>query len=118
WPILPKRVEVELDKDSITKANPSGRIYKVTDPEDDSKFIQLTDREIFHVPGFGYNGLTGLSPIGYAREAVAAGLATEEYAHKLWANGALASHALMTKQRLDPAKANQLKERWRDKVAG
>jgi phage portal protein BeeE len=34
--------------------------------------------KIWHLKGFGYNGLEGLSPIGMAREALGLSMAGEE----------------------------------------
>lgn len=44
---------------------------------------------ILHIKAFTLAGsLTGLSPISVGREAIAAGMATDQYASKFWSNGA------------------------------
>ena len=43
--------------------------------------------EIFHVPGFGFNGLIGLSMIGLAREAIGMGLAAEKFGSRFFGSG-------------------------------
>jgi HK97 family phage portal protein len=49
--------------------------------------IDKTRDEILHIPGWGFNGLVGLSPIAIAREAVGLGLATEYFAENFFGNG-------------------------------
>ena len=44
--------------------------------------------EIFHLAGWGFDGVQGYSPISMAREAIALGMGTEEFASRFFANGA------------------------------
>lgn len=118
---------VHPDRVSTQKAdNPWGKQFKISRAErnadgtlsDSDRATILTPNEIFHVPALTLNGLGGMSPIAAAREAIGAGLSTEQYAASLWANGALAGGVLHTEQRLDEEKATELKKRWQDRVAG
>ena len=43
--------------------------------------------EMLHVPGLSYDGLKGLSPIAYAREAIGLSKAAEEFGGRFFANG-------------------------------
>ena len=45
-------------------------------------------RQIFHIPAFSFDGVVGLSPIAYAREAMGLSLATEEFGARWFGNGA------------------------------
>lgn len=113
-PIAPARVKPErVPRD---RANPWGKRFRVRD--DDGRDTFYTPYDILHIPGPGYNGITGLSPIGAAREGVAVGLAAEEYAARLWGSGSLMSGILTTDQGLDEAKAKAIKKRWRERTAG
>ncbi|WIX34139.1 phage portal protein [Salinicola sp. JS01] len=47
----------------------------------------LTERDVFHVKGFGVNGRVGLSVIGFARNSMGIAMATDEAAGKTFANG-------------------------------
>jgi HK97 family phage portal protein len=47
--------------------------------------------KIWHTKGFSFNGLEGLSPIGYAREAMALALAGEEFNARLFGQGLMPS---------------------------
>ena len=45
-------------------------------------------RQIFHIPAFSFDGVVGVSPITYAREAMGLALATEEFGARFFGNGA------------------------------
>ncbi len=44
--------------------------------------------EVLHIPGLGFDGLIGYSPIAMAKNAIGISLATEEYGASFFANGA------------------------------
>ncbi|WP_339935166.1 phage portal protein [Vreelandella glaciei] len=48
---------------------------------------ELTEKDVFHVKGFGVNGRVGMSVIGFARNSFSISIATEEAAGKTFANG-------------------------------
>lgn len=79
---------------------PSGRlVYLYTYMPDDSKpndttVVPLRQEEIWNIPGLGFNGLIGFSPIDMARNALGLAMATEEYGSKFFANGAQPSGVL------------------------
>ena len=43
---------------------------------------------MLHIPGLGFEGLIGYSPIAMAKNAISLAIATEEYGAKFFANGA------------------------------
>lgn len=51
-------------------------------------YITLRRDEVFHIPGLGFDGLIGYSPIAMAKNAIGMSLATEEYGASFFANGA------------------------------
>lgn len=87
YPLLPSKMEVsraangELlytyyrDADE-TGLNPKGG------------YITLRRDEVLHIPGLGFDGLIGYSPIAMAKNAIGMSLATEEYGASFFANGA------------------------------
>lgn len=115
WPITPDRASVERRRP--TDANPSGKFFTVTD-DWGSVWADLTPREILHIPGFGYDGLRGMSIIGLARQAIGLGLAAEEFGARLFGSGNLMSGILKTDQQLKEPQADALKKRWRAMVSG
>lgn len=108
WPLHPSRVKAGRASDDGTK------VYEVDGDGDNP----LTDREVLHIPGFGYDGICGVSPIRLARQGIGLALAAEEFGARLFSNGSLAGGVLQTEQRLDQDQADALKTRWKQKVTG
>lgn len=83
WPIPPNRVIVERDarRQLIYRVNmgPSALDWS-------QGGVTLDSSRIFHVPGLSFNGVTGLSPIGLAREAIGLGMAAQEFGARFFAN--------------------------------
>jgi HK97 family phage portal protein len=79
YPLLSSRV-------NVSKNAEGDRIFNYTN--DKGQTFKLTRDQIFHIAGIGYDGVTGLSPIGVAREAIGLAKATEIYGNKFFANGA------------------------------
>ena len=114
YPISPERVKV--GKVGYSDANPQGKIFEVED--DAGKKRVFTSRDIFHIPGMGYDGVTGVSPLRMASQGIGLGLAAEEYGARLFGSGSLMSGLLQTEQRLEQDQAEALKARWQSKVSG
>ena len=48
----------------------------------------LRNDEVLHIPGLGFDGLIGYSPIAMAKNAIGMAIAAEEYGATLFSNGA------------------------------
>ncbi|AIJ26368.1 phage portal protein [Amycolatopsis methanolica] len=114
WPIRPDRVQV--DRVRPTDALPGGKIFQVTD--DQGRQHPLTSREVLHIPGLGYDGVCGVSPIRAAAQGVGLALAAEKSGAKFFGQGAMLSGVLQTEQRLNPDQAEVLKRQWKAKHSG
>lgn len=55
---------------------------------DRGKWETYPAEKIFHIKGFGANGLVGYSPIAYARQTIGFSLAAEEFGSRVFSNGA------------------------------
>lgn len=107
WPIHPGRVRVG-------RASETGlKVYAI----DGGKEV-LGDRELLHLPGMGYDGICGVSPIRAARQSIGLGMAAEEFGARLFGSGSLATGVLQTEQRLTSRQADQLADRWKAKRTG
>jgi len=107
WWINPSRMKVvRLD---------NGQKRYVLDGDTDQPY---SDAKILHIPGFGYDGVCGVSPIRAAREGLGLALAAEEFGARFFGNGALATGILQTDQFLDQDTATKLKELWRQGGSG
>lgn len=112
-PIHPSQVQVGR------RSSDQAKRYAITGPlPDGSKGRVLGDLDVLHIPGFGYDGVCGVSPIRAARQGVALALAAEEFGGKLFGSGSLATGILQTEQRLTQGQADRLSDRWNDKRTG
>ena len=78
----------------------------------------LTQDEIWHVRLFTLDGLNGLNPIAYARQALGLGQAMEAHAAKLFTNGAVTSGVLSTEQALSDEAFARLKTQFQGEHMG
>lgn len=79
--------------------------YKNADGED----VTRTKEQIFHIPGYGFNGLVGKSMIGIAREAIGLGLAAEDFGSKWFGDGIHPTGTLETDHSLGDNKTEAAK---------
>ncbi|HGU5134489.1 TPA: phage portal protein, partial [Escherichia coli] len=91
-------------------------VYQVTFP--DGSVDVLTQDEIWHVRTLTLDGLVGLNPIAYAREAISLAAATEEHGARLFGNGAVTSGVLRTEQKLTPDAYERLKKDFEERHTG
>ncbi len=81
WYLKPQLMTVERDTQT-------GRIKYTYSDDITNQTYEYKPEQIFHIKGLSLDGVTGLSPISQAREAVGLSLATEEYGAKFFGNGA------------------------------
>lgn len=107
-----------IDPGSVTpKLNDDWTVsYKVTFRDGTQR--TLSQNEIWHVRLFTLDGLNGLNPIAYARQAIALGLSTEEHGSRLFTNGAVTSGVLATDQALTDEAFNRLKTQFHGEHMG
>lgn len=87
YPLLPNKVEVDRTE--------NGKLvyYYSRNSEKNPNFkeygrIALRAEDVLQIPGLGFDGLVGYSPIAMAKNAVGMTLACEEYGASFFANGA------------------------------
>lgn len=78
YPLLPSKMLVSRTDQGIL-------FYQY---EKDGRTYFLPNTEVLHIPGLGFDGLVGYSPIAMAKNAIGMAIATEEYGAKFFANGA------------------------------
>ncbi len=108
-PLDPGSVEPKLD----SQWNP---VYRVTF-KDGTTDVLGQDR-VWHVRLMTLDGLVGLNPVAYAREAIALGLDTEEHGARLFRNGAVTTGVLATEQTLTDAAYKRLKSDFEERHGG
>ncbi|MEF9990419.1 MAG: phage portal protein [Christensenellaceae bacterium] len=86
YPLMPNKMTVDRNK--------SGQIvYQYNTSKEDAISSQggtvtLKSSDVLHIPGLGFDGLVGYSPIAMAKNAIGMAIACEEYGAKFFANGA------------------------------
>ncbi|MGI6325761.1 MAG: phage portal protein [Saccharofermentanales bacterium] len=87
YPLLPNKMDVDRAQ--------NGELYYIyrRDTEENrldprGGMVTLRRDEVLHIPGLGFDGLIGYSPIAMAKNAIGMALATEEYGASFFANGA------------------------------
>lgn len=114
YPLMPDRMDVKRDS--------AGRLYyEYQVSNDDAKInsgstVKLSTDEVLHIPGLGFDGLVGYSPIAMAKNAIGLAIAAEEYGSKFFANGAAPSGALEHPGTLKDAA--KLRESWQALFGG
>ncbi|CAI3673882.1 putative phage portal protein [Clostridium neonatale] len=87
YPLLPNKMTVNRSS--------NGEIYYIYSRYSDENpnierygDVYLQNHEVLHIPGLGFDGLVGYSPIAMAKNAVGMSIACEEYGASFFANGA------------------------------
>ena len=114
YPLMPNKMEVDRDE--------NGRLYysytRSSDeaPTMEGSTVTLRPEDVLHIPGLGFDGLVGYSPIAMAKNAIGMAIACEEYGAKFFANGAAPSGVLEHPGTIkDPAR---VRESWNSTFGG
>ena len=114
YPLMPNRMTVNRDD--------RGQLYyEYQTSTDEAKtikggMVRLKPTDVLHVPGLGFDGLVGYSPIAMAKNAIGLAIAAEEYGSKFYANGAAPSGVLEHPGTLkDPSK---VRDSWNEAFGG
>ena len=108
YPLLPDRMAVDR--------NESGEL--VYTYQSDRGQVKLRRENVLHIPGLGFDGLIGYSPIAMAKNAVGLALATEDYGATFFANGANPGGVLEHPGVIKPEQADRLRESWQSQFGG
>ena len=108
YPLLPDRMAVDRRE--------SGEL--VYTYQSDKGQVKLRRENILHIPGLGFDGLIGYSPIAMAKNAVGLALATEDYGATFFANGANPGGVLEHPGVIKPEQADRLRESWQSQFGG
>jgi HK97 family phage portal protein len=86
YPLMPNRMTVDRDEKGQ-------HYYQYNTSKDEAptmkgSTVTLKPTDVLHIPGLGFDGLVGYSPIAMAKNAIGMAIACEEYGAKFFANGA------------------------------
>ena len=108
YPLLPDHMEVDRDE----KSGQLTYTYSTTKGET----VRLRPEDVLHIPGLGFDGIMGYSPIAVEKNAIGLGIAAEEYGSKFFSNGATPSGILTHPNTVKNPKA--LREAWMEAYGG
>ena len=92
YPLMPNKMTVDRDE--------NGQLYytyrrsKEEAPTMEGSSVTLKPSDVLHIPGLGFDGLVGYSPIAMAKNSIGMAMATEEYGASFFKNGANPSGVL------------------------
>ena len=114
YPLMPNKMTVSRDA--------TGQLYYAYQKsqeeltKDNVPTVILHPSDVLHIPGLGFDGLVGYSPIAMAKNAIGLAIATEEYGSKFFANGAAPSGVLEHPGTIkDP---QRVRESWMSQFGG
>lgn len=114
YPLMPNKMTVDRDEKgqlyyTYSRSNEEAKTM-------DGSEVKLSPSDVLHIPGLGFDGLVGYSPIAMAKNAIGMAIACEEYGAKFFANGAAPSGVLEHPGTIkDPAK---VRESWNSTFGG
>jgi len=114
YPLMPNKMSV--DRDNNGQLYYTYQMASEDTPAADAGLVILKPSDVLHIPGLGFDGLVGYSPIAMAKNAIGLAIATEEYGAKWFANGAAPSGVLEHPGTIkDPSR---VREAWQSQFGG
>ena len=114
YPLMADRMSVNRDRDGQLYYEYT--VYSDDAPTVKGSSVRLTPTDVLHIPGLGFDGLVGYSPIAMAKNAIGMAIACEEYGAKFFANGAAPSGVLEHPGTIkDPSR---VRESWQSTFGG
>ena len=114
YPLMPNKMSVDRDE--------KGQLYYTYQrsneeaPTMEGASVKLKPTDVLHIPGLGFDGLVGYSPIAMAKNAIGMAIACEEFGAKFFANGAAPSGVLEHPGTIkDPSR---VREAWQSQFGG
>lgn len=114
YPLMPNKMSVDRDE--------KGQLYYTYSRANEEaatmtgNTVILKPSDVLHIPGLGFDGLVGYSPIAMAKNAIGMAIACEEFGAKFFANGAAPSGVLEHPGTIkDPAK---VRDSWNSTFGG
>ena len=114
YPLMPDRMTVDRDERGQI-------IYKYIASQDEHPSagrgeVILSVNDVFHIPGLGFDGLVGYSPIAMAKNAIGMSIACEEFGARFFQNGATPGGIIEHPGKLtDPA---AVRDSWNQSFGG
>lgn len=114
YPLLPNKMSVERDE--------KGQLFyryirnDSEPPTMEGNTVILMPGDVLHIPGLGFDGLVGYSPISMTKNAIGLALAAEEYGSRFFVNGAAPAGVLEHPGVIRDV--SKLRESWNETFGG
>lgn len=109
WPVESRRVQILKSVDGrelFYRFN----LYNET--------VTLPAEAVFHLRGNSLDGICGMSPIAWQREAIGHNIAAEKYGAAFFGNSAQPNGALVVPNKISPEAADMLRKDWKNRFQG
>lgn len=114
YPLMPNKMTVDRDENGQLYYTYTRSTEEAATME--NGVVTLKPSDVLHIPGLGFDGLVGYSPIAMAKNAIGMAIACEEYGAKFFANGAAPSGVLEHPGTIkDPAR---VRDAWQSQFGG
>ncbi len=110
WPLRPDRMKVGREPDT------KELVYAYQLP--DGTTVKQPRYRVWHMPGFGFDGLIGYDTVSLAREAIGMALAMEEFGARFFGNGASPGGVLEHPNKLGKEALENLRNSWAEMHQG
>lgn len=111
--ITPNRVQVCVEPAKTSRGAKYSRVYYLVDGRD-----RIEYQDMIHIPGLGFDGLRGYSPLQMARRTLGLGIALETFGAAFFANGSWPGIALQHPGELSKPAQDRLTAQIRDQHQG
>lgn len=116
YPLMPNKMTVDRDEHGQICYLYNRSSDEAPTMKSNNFTVKLKPSDVLHIPGLGFDGLVGYSPIAMAKNAIGLAIATEEYGAKFFANGAAPGGVLEHPGTIkDP---NKVREAWQSQFGG
>ena len=117
YPLLPSRMTVDRDeRGQLFYRYQRGSDETAGGKASKAETVILHPSDVLHIPGLGFDGLVGYSPIAMSKNAIGLAMAAEEYGSKFFANGAAPSGVLETPTLIKDI--TKLRDSWNEAYGG
>ena len=109
WPLRPDKM-----RDIKTENKKVVYTYRLPDGTD----RKMVSDNVFHIPGMGFDGYRGYSPVAQARQSIGLSMAVDEYGSRFFSNGARPGGVLEHSGVVTKEAKEALKKAWNSMHSG
>ncbi len=105
-------LSIQLMMADRTKPELKNGVLRYLYRREDGTTLSLASEDVLHIPGLGYDGISGYSNIQIHKESLGLGMAAQNFGATFFGNGASLGGVLTHPQKLGPDGRANLKSTW------